>query len=172
LEARLTTGDSEVFLATRSGNAIRFEESKVRPMGRTAAGVRGITLANEQDEVVGMICIDATDQDISVLVVSEKGLGKRSDFNDYRLTNRGGKGVRTMMVTEKTGALIAIKAVKDENDLMITSKSGVMIRMRADEIRVMGRATQGVKVIRLDAKDDIADVTVVTREEEIGEEEE
>jgi len=172
LEARLTTGDSEVFLATRSGNAIRFEESKVRPMGRTAAGVRGITLANEQDEVVGMICIDATDQDISVLVVSEKGLGKRSNFNDYRLTNRGGKGVRTMMVTEKTGAVIAIKAVKDENDLMITSKFGVMIRMRADEIRVMGRATQGVKVIRLDAKDDIADVTVVTREDEIQEEEE
>jgi len=172
LEARLTTGDSEVFLATRSGNAIRFEESKVRPMGRTAAGVRGITLANEQDEVVGMICIDATDQDISVLVVSEKGLGKSSNFNDYRLTNRGGKGVRTRMVTEKTGAVIAIKAVKDENDLMITSKFGVMIRMRADEIRVMGRATQGVKVIRLDAKDDIADVTVVTREDEIQEEEE
>ena len=171
LEARLTTGDSEVFLASRSGNAIRFEESKARPMGRTAAGVRGISLADEKDAVVGMICIDPTDTDISVLVISEKGMGKRSDFQDYRLTNRGGKGVRTMMVTDKTGAVVAIKAVKDENDLMITSRSGVMIRMRADDIRVMGRATQGVKVIRLDAKDEIADVTVVAREEESSEEE-
>lgn len=172
LEARLTNGNSEVFLATRSGNAIRFEEPKVRPMGRTATGVRGITLQDEQDVVVGMVCIDPTDQAESILVISEKGMGKRSDFNDYRLTNRGGKGVRTMMVTDKTGAVIAIKAVKDENDLMITSKSGVVIRMRADDIRVMGRATQGVKVIRLDAKDDIADVTVVVREEERVDEEE
>ena len=140
-------------------------------MGRTAAGVRGISLADEKDAVVGMICIDPTDTDISVLVISEKGMGKRSDFQDYRLTNRGGKGVRTMMVTDKTGAVVAIKAVKDENDLMITSRSGVMIRMRADDIRVMGRATQGVKVIRLDAKDEIADVTVVAREEESSEEE-
>lgn len=171
LEARLTTGDSHVFLATRSGNAIHFEESKVRPMGRTAAGVRGVSLADEDDKVVGMICIDATDQEISVLVISEQGMGKRSDFNEYRLTNRGGKGVRTMSVTNKTGAVVAIKAVKDDNDLMITSKSGVVIRMRADDIRVMGRATQGVKVIRLDAKDEIADVTVVTREEESEEEE-
>ncbi len=171
LEARLTTGDSHVFLATRSGNAIHFEESKVRPMGRTAAGVRGVSLADESDKVVGMICIDATDQDISVMVISEKGMGKRSDFNEYRLTNRGGKGVRTMSVTKKTGAVVTIKAVKDDNDLMITSKSGVVIRMRADDIRVMGRATQGVKVIRLDAKDEIADVTVVAREEENEEEE-
>lgn len=171
LEARLTTGDSHVFLATRSGNAIHFEESKVRPMGRTAAGVRGISLDDEDDKVVGMICIDATDQEISVMVISEQGMGKRSDFNEYRLTNRGGKGVRTMSVTKKTGAVVAIKAVKDENDLMITSKSGVVIRMRADDIRVMGRATQGVKVIRLDAKDEIADVTVVAREE-VSEEEE
>ncbi len=171
LEARLTTGDSHVFLATRSGNAIHFEESKVRPMGRTAAGVRGVSLADDDDNVVGMICIDATDQEISVLVISEQGMGKRSDFNEYRLTNRGGKGVRTMSVTKKTGPVIAIKAVKDDNDLMITSKSGVVIRMRADDIRVMGRATQGVKVIRLDAKDEIADVTVVAREEESEEEE-
>jgi len=171
LEARLTTGDSHVFLATRSGNAIHFEESKVRPMGRTAAGVRGVSLADDNDKVVGMICIDATDQDISVLVLSEQGMGKRSDFNEYRLTNRGGKGVRTMSVTQKTGAVVAIKAVKDDNDLMITSKSGVVIRMRVDDIRVMGRATQGVKVIRLDAKDEIADVTVVAREEVIEEEE-
>ncbi|WP_020537700.1 DNA gyrase subunit A [Lewinella cohaerens] len=171
LEARLTTGDSHVFLATRSGNAIHFEESKVRPMGRTAAGVRGVSLADESDKVVGMICIDATDEDISVMVISEKGMGKRTDFNEYRLTNRGGKGVRTMSVTKKTGAVVTIKAVKDDNDLMITSKSGVVIRMRADDIRVMGRATQGVKVIRLDAKDEIADVTVVAREEESEEEE-
>lgn len=171
LEARLTTGDSHVFLATRSGNAIHFEESKVRPMGRTAAGVRGVSLADDDDKVVGMICIDATDQEISVLVLSEQGMGKRSDFNEYRLTNRGGKGVRTMSVTQKTGAVVAIKAVKDDNDLMITSKSGVVIRMRVDDIRVMGRATQGVKVIRLDAKDEIADVTVVAREEVIEEEE-
>lgn len=171
LEARLTTGDSHVFLASRLGNAIHFEESKVRPMGRTAAGVRGISLADETDKVVGMICIDATDQEISVMVISEQGMGKRSDFNEYRLTNRGGKGVRTMKVTKKTGALIAIKAVKDDNDLMITSRSGVVIRMAADDIRVMGRATQGVKVIRLDAKDEIADVTVVAREEESEEEE-
>ena len=171
LEARLTTGDSEIFLASRSGNAIRFEESKVRPMGRTAAGVRGISLADESDKVVGMICIDPTDTEITVLVVSEKGMGKRSDFQEYRLTNRGGKGVRTMMVTDKTGGVVAIKAVNDDADLMITSRSGVIIRMRVDDIRVMGRATQGVKVIRLDAKDEIADVTVVAREEETDEEE-
>ncbi|MEL7251346.1 MAG: DNA gyrase C-terminal beta-propeller domain-containing protein, partial [Bacteroidota bacterium] len=171
LEARLTTGDSQVFLGSRMGNAIRFEESKARPMGRTAAGVRGISLSDEKDEVVGMICIDPNDTDITVMVISEKGMGKRSDFQDYRLTNRGGKGVRTMMVTDKTGALVAIKAVKEDNDLMITSRSGVVIRMRVEDIRVMGRATQGVKVIRLDAKDEIADVTVVNREEENGEEE-
>ena len=171
LEARLTTGDSEIFLASRSGNAIRFEESKVRPMGRTAAGVRGISLADESDKVVGMVCIDPTDTEITVLVISEKGMGKRSDFQEYRLTNRGGKGVRTMMVTDKTGGVVAIKAVKDDADLMITSRSGVIIRMRVDDIRVMGRATQGVKVIRLDAKDEIADVTVVAREEETDEEE-
>lgn len=171
LEARLTTGDSQIFLASRSGNAIRFEESKVRPMGRTAAGVRGISLADESDKVVGMICIDANDEEVTVMVISEKGMGKRTDFQEYRLTNRGGKGVRTMSVTNKTGAVVAIKAVKDDNDLMITSRSGVVIRMRADDIRVMGRATQGVKVIRLDAKDEIADVTVVAREEENGEEE-
>ena len=171
LEARLTTGDSQVFLGSRMGNAIRFEESKARPMGRTAAGVRGISLSDEKDEVVGMICIDPHDTDITVMVISEKGMGKRSDFQDYRLTNRGGKGVRTMMVTDKTGALVAIKAVKEDNDLMITSRSGVVIRMRVEDIRVMGRATQGVKVIRLDAKDQIADVTVVTKNEESEEEE-
>ncbi|MEM1216010.1 MAG: DNA gyrase subunit A [Bacteroidota bacterium] len=172
LEARLTTGDSQVFLASRMGNAIRFEESKARPMGRTAAGVRGISLAGPDDAVVGMICIDPSDTDITVMAISEKGLGKRTDFQEYRLTNRGGKGVRNMMVTDKTGAVVAIKAVKEENDLMITSKSGVVIRMRAEDIRVMGRSTQGVKVIRLDKKDSIADVTVVSRDDSTDSEEE
>ncbi len=171
LEARLTTGNSQVFLATRGGNAIRFDESKVRSMGRTAAGVRGVTLVSDDDGVVGMVCIDPEDTDISLLVISEQGMGKRSDFQEYRLTNRGGKGVRTMMVSDKTGAVIAIKPVKDENDLMITNRSGIVIRMHVSDIRVMGRATQGVRVIRLDAKDEIADVTVVAREEDSEEEE-
>ncbi|RME97018.1 MAG: DNA gyrase subunit A, partial [Bacteroidetes bacterium] len=171
LEARLTNGNSQVFLGTRSGNAIRFEESKVRPMGRTAAGVRGVSLQDEDDAVVGMVCIDPSDQDYTLLVISEKGMGKRSDYNEYRLTNRGGKGVRTMAITNKTGALVAIKAVKDDDDLMITSKSGVVIRMHVDDLRVMGRATQGVRLIRLDKNDQIADVTVVARQDDTDEEE-
>jgi DNA gyrase subunit A len=131
-------------------------------MGRTAAGVRGITLAEEgNDSVVGMICVDPKDPDASILVVSEKGNGKRSAVDDYRLTNRGAKGVKTMLLTEKTGALIAIKSVKDSDDLMITSRSGLVIRMSVNDIRLMGRATQGVRVIRLDEEDDIADVAVV-----------
>lgn len=164
LEVRLTNGNNEVFLATRSGNAIRFNESKVRAMGRTAAGVRGATLQNEKDAVVGMVCIDPNDQSQTILVVSEKGNGKRSDFEDYRLTNRGGKGVKTMNVTDKTGAVIAIKAVREEEDLMIMNRSGIIIRMPVSDIRVMGRATQGVRVIRLDDDDAIADVTVVPAE--------
>ncbi|MFN7119209.1 MAG: DNA gyrase subunit A [Saprospiraceae bacterium] len=164
LEARLTNGNYEVFLATRSGNAIRFNESTVRSMGRSAAGVRGATLQGEADAVVGMVCIDANDKSQTILVVSEKGNGKRSDFEDYRLTNRGGKGVKTMNVTEKTGAVIAIKAVREENDLMIMNRSGITIRMRVNDIRVMGRATQGVRVIRLDEDDEIADVAVVPAE--------
>ena len=168
----LTTGDSQIFLASKAGLAIRFEESKARPMGRTAAGVRGMRLTNEGDELVGMICMNPEDVDETILVISEKGMGKRSDFNDYRLTNRGGKGVRTIMITDKTGPLVAMKAMKDDSDLMITSKSGVIIRMNADNIRVMGRATQGVKLIRLDAKDQIADVAVVAKDESINEEEE
>lgn len=167
LEARLTTGDSEVFIATRSGNAIRFNESAVRPMGRNAAGVRGVSLNSDKDEAVGMICIDPDDKEVAVLVVSEKGLSKRSDFEEYRLTNRGGKGVKTMQVTKKTGDLIAIKAVREDDDLMITSRSGITIRMKVEDIRVMGRATQGVKVIRLDDDDDIADVAVMPAEDEI-----
>lgn len=169
LEARLTTGDSEVFIATRSGNAIRFNESAVRSMGRNAAGVRGVSMNNDQDEAVGMICIDPEDKEVAVLVVSEKGLSKRSDFKEYRLTNRGGKGVKTMQVSKKTGDLIAIKAVREDDDLMITSRLGITIRMKVEDIRVMGRATQGVKVIRLDDDDSIADVAVMPAEEEIEE---
>jgi DNA gyrase subunit A len=169
LEVRLTNGNNEVFIATRSGNAIRFNESKVRAMGRTAAGVRGASLQDDDDAVVGMVCIDPQDQSQTILVVSEKGNGKRSNFEDYRLTNRGGKGVRTMNVTDKTGAVIAIKAVKEEEDLMIMNRSGLTIRMPVSDIRVMGRATQGVRVIRLDDDDSIADVTVVPAENGDGE---
>ncbi|MDZ4683007.1 MAG: DNA gyrase subunit A [Saprospiraceae bacterium] len=171
LEAKLTTGDSEIFIATKSGNAIRFNETKVRSMGRSAAGVRGVTLENSgRDEVVGMVCLDPNDKSATILVVSEKGNGKRSDFDDYRLTNRGGKGVRNMNVTERTGAVMAIKAVKDEEDLMITNRSGIIIRMPVSDIPVLGRATQGVRVIRLDDDDSIADVAVVphTEDEENG----
>lgn len=168
LEARLTNGNNEIFIATRNGMAIRFNESKVRAMGRSAAGVRGVTLENEQDTVVGMVCIDPNDKSQTILVVSENGNGKRSDFEDYRLTNRGGKGVKTMQVTDKTGDLIAIKAVREEDDLMIMNKSGISIRMPVRDIRVMGRATQGVRVIRLDEGEAIADVAVVPAEQENG----
>jgi DNA gyrase subunit A len=164
LEARLTSGNDEILLALKSGRAIRFNEEKVRPMGRNAAGVRGISLASDKDEVVGMICIN--DQSQHVLVVSEKGYGKRSDLDDYRITNRGGKGVKTLNVTDKTGALIAIKNVTDENDLMIINKSGVMIRMAVEDLRVMGRATQGVRLINLKNNDSIAAVAKVDVEEE------
>lgn len=162
LLVRLTNGNNEIFLASRSGNAIHFKESAVRSMGRSAAGVRGITLDDSRpdDAVVGMVCVDKQDNS-SILVVSEKGMGKRSEVDDYRLTNRGGKGVKTMQVTAKTGDVIAINAVKDDDNLMITTKSGIMIRMPMDTIRVMGRATQGVRVIRLDDDDAIADITVV-----------
>lgn len=167
LEARLTNGSNEVFIASKSGNAIRFNESAVRAMGRSAAGVRGISLdKNGTDQVVGMVCIDPEDKDVTILVISEKGNGKKSAFDDYRLTNRGGKGVKTMQVTKKTGHVVAIKAVREEEDIMITSLSGIMIRMPVRDIRVMGRATQGVRVIRLDNNDDIADVTIVPASEE------
>ncbi|MBV6428585.1 MAG: DNA gyrase subunit A [Haliscomenobacter sp.] len=172
LEARLTNGNHEIFMASRRGFAVRFNERAVRSMGRSAAGVRGITLADEGDAVVGMVCIEAIDEESTVLVVSEKGNGKRSVVDDYRLTNRGGKGVKTMQVTDKTGALVAIKSVKNADDLMITSRSGLVIRMPVNEIRVMGRATQGVRVIRLDDEDDIADVTVVYDPGEVDEMEE
>lgn len=164
LEATLTNGTSEIVMALRSGRAIRFNESTVRPMGRTATGVRGITLAHEKDEVVGMISVN--NEETTVLVVSEKGYGKRTDIDDYRITNRGGKGVKTINVTDKTGELVAIKGVTDENDLMIINKSGIVIRIGVESLRVMGRATQGVKLITLKDNDEIASVTKVERQEE------
>src|SRR5690606_3940502 len=157
-------GNSEIVMALRSGRAIRFNESTVRPMGRTATGVRGITLANDKDEVVGMIAVD--NSETTVLVVSEKGYGKRTDIEDYRVTNRGGKGVKTINVTDKTGELVAIKGVTDEDDLMIINKSGIVIRIGVDTLRVMGRATQGVRLITLKDTDAIASITKVEREEE------
>ena len=172
LEAKLTTGNSQVMLALKSGKAIRFEEEKTRPMGRNASGVRGIRLSNDKDEVIGMIAIE-NPQEESVLVVSEKGYGKRSYIDDpedgeaiYRITNRGGKGVKTISVTEKTGHLVAIKTVTDEDDLMIINKSGIAIRMAVADLRVMGRATQGVKLINLKGSDSIAAVAKVMKEDE------
>jgi DNA gyrase subunit A len=167
LEARLTTGSSEILMAAKNGKCIRFEEDRVRAMGRNASGVRAITLNDKKDEVIGMICVNDGEGDI--LVVSEKGYGKRSALDDYRITNRGGKGVRTLNITGKTGALIAIKNVNDSDDLMIINRSGVMIRMAVDELRVMGRNTQGVKLINLKEKDEIASVTKVPggKEEEM-----
>tara|TARA_B100001057_G_scaffold387955_1_gene395306 strand:+ start:22968 stop:25499 length:2532 start_codon:yes stop_codon:yes gene_type:complete len=167
LEAKLTTGESQVMLALKSGKAIRFEEAKTRPMGRGASGVRGITLASDKDSVIGMISVN--DMDSNILVVSENGYGKRSHLDDYRITNRGGKGVKTISVTEKTGNLVSIKNVTDEDDLMIINKSGIAIRMAVEDLRVMGRATQGVKLINLKGTDSIAAVAKVMKEEEVEE---
>ncbi|WP_026916133.1 DNA gyrase subunit A [Christiangramia portivictoriae] len=164
LEAKLTTGNSQVMLGLKSGKAIRFEESKTRPMGRNASGVRGITLADDNDEVVGMVSVNEFDSDI--LVVSENGYGKRSSLEDYRITNRGGKGVKTISVTEKTGQLVAIKNVSDDDDLMIINKSGIVIRMAVENLRVMGRATQGVRLINLKGNDSIAAVAKVLHDED------
>jgi DNA gyrase subunit A len=166
LAARLTNGTNEVLLALKSGRAIRFNESKVRAMGRTAAGVRGIRLASEKDEVIGMICVE--DGSYDILVVSEKGYGKRSKLDDYRVTNRGGKGVKTLNITEKTGNLIAIKNVTDDDDLMIINKSGITIRIPVESLRVMGRATQGVRLIKLKDEDEIAAVAKVEFFEPLG----
>lgn len=165
LEAKLTDGNSEIMIASLSGKAIRFEDEKVRPMGRTASGVRGINLGTEDNEVIGMIVIRDKENE-TVLVVSEKGYGKRSSIEDYRITNRGGKGVTTLNITEKTGKLIAIQSVTDENDLMIINKSGVTIRTGVKEMRVMGRATQGVRLINLKKNDEIAAVAKVAIEED------
>jgi DNA gyrase subunit A len=164
LEAKLTTGASQVMLALKSGKAIRFEEAKTRPMGRNASGVRGITLSSANDEVIGMISVN--DMESNILVVSENGFGKRSSLEDYRITNRGGKGVKTISITEKTGDLVSIKNVSDEDDLMIINKSGIAIRMAVEDLRVMGRATQGVKLINLKGNDSIAAVAKVMKEEE------
>ncbi|MBD3749099.1 MAG: DNA gyrase subunit A [Sphingobacteriales bacterium] len=164
LEANLTTGSSEIVMALRSGRAIRFNESTVRPMGRTATGVRGITLSGPTDEVVGMISVESHES--TILVVSEKGYGKRTDVDDYRVTNRGGKGVKTINVTEKTGALVSIKDVTDKDDLMIINRSGIVIRIAMSNLRVMGRATQGVRLITLKEGDAIASVAKVEHDEE------
>ena len=188
IQVRLTDGNCEVLLANKNGRAIRFNESKVREMGRTATGVRGMTLDNSDDEIIGMVCVNPSDKE-TVLVVSEKGYGKRTWLDEmdengnlvldengetipvYRVTNRGGKGVNTMKITEKTGKLVAIKSVCDDNDLMIINKSGIAIRLKVSEIRTMGRATQGVRLINLEKRnDEIASVTKVQSEEEVEEE--
>ena len=164
LEAKLTTGDSQVMLALGSGKAIRFEEGKTRPMGRNASGVRGIRLAHKDDEVIGMIAVN--DEESNILVVSENGYGKRSTLEDYRITNRGGKGVKTINVTEKTGKLVSIKDVMDVDDLMIINKSGIAIRMAVADLRVMGRATQGVRLIKVREGDSIAAVAKVMHDDD------
>ena len=164
LEAKLTTGNSQVLIAVKSGKCIRFEESKTRPMGRNASGVRGIRLKDSKDEVIGMISVNDMDSDI--LVVSENGYGKRSSLEDYRITNRGGKGVKTISITEKTGSLVSIKNVADGDDLMIINKSGIAIRMEVNDLRVMGRATQGVKLINIKENDSIAAVAKVVLDDE------
>ena len=164
LEAKLTTGDSQVMLAVRSGKAIRFEEEKTRSMGRNASGVRGIRLGNDSDEVIGMITIN--DSETDVLVVAQNGYGKRSSLEDYRITNRGGKGVKTISITEKTGKLVAIKNVTDDDDLMIINKSGIAIRLEVSKLRVMGRATQGVRLIKVRDGDAIAAVAKVMHDDD------
>jgi len=164
IEVRMTKGDNEIIIANRNGRAIRFNEAAVREMGRTATGVRGMTLDSENDEVIGMICIKDKETE-SIMVVSEQGYGKRSDIDDYRITNRGGKGVKTLNITDKTGNLVAIKSVTDDNDLMIINKSGITIRLKVENVRIMGRATQGVRLINLEKRNDqIGSVCKVTSE--------
>jgi DNA gyrase subunit A len=170
LEAKLTDGTCEILMAKRSGKAIRFNEDHVRPMGRTASGVRGVRLEDEKDEVVGMVCVPSSEEESTIMVVSERGYGKRTHVDDYRITSRGGKGVKTLNITDKTGHLISIKDVTDDNDLMIINKSGITIRMRMIDVRVMGRATQGVKVITIKNSDEIASVAKVPAVKEEDEE--
>jgi DNA gyrase subunit A len=167
LEAKLTDGNSQIMIAVKSGKMVRFEESKTRPMGRTASGVRGITLRDESDEVIGMVSVN--DMSSEILVVAENGYGKRSSIDEYRITNRGGKGVKTLNITEKTGKLISINAVTDADDLMIINKSGLTIRMAVEDLRVMGRATQGVKLINIKGNDSIAAVTKVMKDDVVEE---
>jgi DNA gyrase subunit A len=168
LEIKLTNGDNHIIIGKRSGKVIHFHESDVRSMGRTAAGVRGVSLEGEDDKVIGMVCVNR--EDANLLVVSENGYGKRSPIDDYRITKRGGKGVKTINITEKTGNLVAIKEVIDTDDLMIINKSGITIRLSVDGLRVMGRATQGVKLIRLNDDDQISSVEKIERIEVEGEE--
>jgi DNA gyrase subunit A len=163
LGAQLTNGESQIILAVKSGKLVRFEETKTRPMGRTASGVRGITLKDETDEVIGMVTVN--DMESEILVVAENGYGKRSSLDEYRITNRGGKGVKTLNITEKTGKLISINSVTDADDLMIINKSGLTIRMAVEDLRVMGRATQGVKLINIKGNDSIAAVTKVMKDD-------
>jgi DNA gyrase subunit A len=171
LEAKLTDGSSEIMLAVKSGRAIRFPEDKVRPTGRGAIGVTGIEVDDENDEVVGMLCVTKEQEKTdNVLVVSEKGFGKKTPIDEYRVTNRGGKGIKTISITERTGSLVGILTVTDENDLMITCKSGITIRTAIADIREAGRATQGVKLIRLDEEDEIAAITKLERHTEDEEE--
>ncbi len=166
LQARVTDGNSDIIIAKRQGKAIRFNESKVRAMGRTAAGVRGVTLEGDKDEVIGMICVNTSVSASNILVVSENGYGKRSNIDDYRITGRGGKGVKTISITEKTGQLVGIMDVTDEDGLMIICRSGMTIRMAIDNLRVMGRATQGVKLINLKKNDTIASLAKTPRNDE------
>jgi DNA gyrase subunit A len=164
LNASLTNGDNHIIIAKSEGKAVHFHESDVRPMGRTAAGVRGVTLDNPVDKVIGMVCI--TRKDANLLVVSENGYGKRSSIDDYRVTKRGGKGVKTINVTDKTGKLVAIKQVADEDELMIINRSGITIRIKVEELRVMGRATQGVRLIKLNEDDRISSVEKIQKIED------
>ena len=157
----MTSGSSEIVIATKAGKAIRFHDETVRAVGRNAAGVRGVTLENEDDEIVGMITVNPNNKDETIMVLSAKGYGKRSDIEDYRITNRGGKGVKTISVTDKTGSLIAILNVTDNDHVMIINKSGIAIRIGVDKLRVMGRATQGVRIIKLDSKDTIAAIAKI-----------
>ncbi len=170
IEVRMTNGENEIIIANRNGRAIRFNEKAVREMGRTATGVRGMTLDGDDDEVIGLICIKDKDTE-SIMVVSEQGYGKRSDIEDYRITNRGGKGVKTLSITDKTGKLVAIKSVTDDNDLMIINKSGITIRLKVEDVRIMGRATQGVRLINLEKRNDqigsVCKVTSESLEEEV-----
>jgi DNA gyrase subunit A len=165
IEARMTNGSHQIMIANRSGRAIRFPEKAVRPMGRTASGVRGITLAGSNDVVIGMVTV-GEEMAEDILVVSEKGYGKRSSIEDYRITNRGGKGVKTINITEKTGVLIALKAVSDIHDLMIVTVNGNVLRIPVSALRVMGRATQGVRLINLRESDSIASVAYVEVDDE------
>jgi len=166
LAARLTDGNNEVMMAVKSGRAIRFPEEKVRPTGRGAIGVAGIEVDNENDEVVGLVCVHKDDKERTILVVSQQGFGKRTAIEEYRITNRGGKGVKTINVTEKTGSLVGIMDVKEKEDLIITCKSGVTIRTRITDIREAGRATQGVTLIRLDEGDEIAATSKIEEQDE------